>query len=97
PRTLDRQADGRANLESRLTLTLDTELERERIGKAASPQHLRAIRKKLHERACEAETDFVNHIPSGSESVVQRRFECRKCGRPDARSGDYRGLACAYC
>ena len=48
-------------------------------------------------RPCETESDFVNHVPSGSESVVQRRFECRKCGRPDARSGDYRGLACAFC
>src|SRR6267142_1590682 len=47
--------------------------------------------KNCTDRACEPESDFVNHVSSGSESVVQRRFECRKCGRPDARSGDYKG------
>src|SRR6266704_521340 len=41
--------------------------------------------KNCTDRACERESDFVNHMSSGSESVVQRRFECRKCGRPDAR------------
>jgi hypothetical protein len=30
--------------------------------------------KNCTERACEAESDFVNHIPSGSESVVSKAF-----------------------
>src|SRR6266446_2544999 len=47
--------------------------------------------KNCTDRACEHESDFVNHMSSGSESVVQRRFECRKCGRPDARSGGLKG------
>src|SRR5260221_12914528 len=47
--------------------------------------------KNCTQRACERESDFVNHVSSGSESVVQRRFECRKCGRPDARSGGLKG------
>ncbi|HZE51877.1 MAG TPA: hypothetical protein VE111_01190, partial [Bradyrhizobium sp.] len=39
--------------------------------------------KNCTERACGLETDFVNHMLSGSESsVVQRRFECRKVVRP---------------
>src|SRR6185312_13304923 len=60
----------RASLGSRLGPPLDAKLERERIKKAAPAQHLMAIRQKLHDRACEEESGFVNHISSGSESVV---------------------------
>src|SRR3974377_1143686 len=34
---------------------------------------------------CGSESDFVNHGWSGSESVEQRRFECRQCGGPTVR------------
>ena len=49
-------------------------------------------------RACRHESAFVNHVWSGFESVVQRRFQCRDCAA-DLTPGvaTIRGLACAYC
>ncbi len=92
-----RPSEGRSSRESWLGPALNVELERTGYKKLLRRNILGRFEKNCTERACGAESDFVNHMSSGSESVVQRRFECRKCGRPDARSGDYRGLACAYC
>lgn len=60
----------------------NAELERERIRKVASRNMLVRSDKNCTERPCGPESDFVNHVASGSESVVQRRFESAAKVRP---------------